>query len=123
VRESRYWVMFLASGVLIFLMLGVHMGVMHLESVLGLLGIHLGDPLEYDTVVSRGTSTAWLVLYILLLVIGLYHGLYGLRSVLLEVFHTERANRWISGLVILIGVIAFSWGAYVTVYTFTIGGL
>mgnify|MGYP000032404282 CR=1 FL=1 len=117
-RESFYWLLQLITGALILVLLAIHMTVIHLDAVLAYFGIHTGDVLSYAAVTERGRSPAWLVLYLALLLVALYHGLYGLRSVLIEVFYTRRSGRLVTTAVIIIGLIAFAYGTLVTVKSF-----
>ena len=74
-RESRYWILFLASGVLMIVLLGIHLFLMHFAAMTG-----ASDPLQYSAVLARSNSLTWKVTYMVLLVLALYHSLYGLRS-------------------------------------------
>ncbi|MDQ7849388.1 MAG: hypothetical protein QN152_01055 [Armatimonadota bacterium] len=116
--ESRWWLISLAAAALMVVLLTIHMGLMHLTGLLRATGVDLGDVRSFAEVTARGRSVTQLVFYLLLLAAALYHGLYGLRSVLLEVT-PPRGQGLISGLVLLAGLVAFAYGAYVTVRTFT----
>lgn len=117
-RESRWWLVSLGAAALMVVLLTIHMGVMHLTGLLRAAGVDLGDVRSFAAVTARGRSAAQLVFYLLFLAAALFHGLYGLRSVLLEVT-PPRTQGLLSGLVLLAGLAAFAYGAYVTVRTFT----
>jgi len=118
VRESRWWLISLGAAALMVVLLTVHMGLMHLTGLLRAAGVDLGDVRSFAAVMARGRSAVQLVFYLLFLAAALYHGLYGLRSVLLEVT-PPRTQRLLSGMVLLAGLAAFAYGTYVTVRTFT----
>lgn len=120
-RESHYWAFSLAVAVLMVVLLGVHMVMMHLESVLAMLGVEVGEVLNYGSVMTRAGSTFWAVFYIIFLAMALYHGLYGVRSILLEVSNGEGAERMINGFVVAVGLVAFVYGAYVLMQSFKMG--
>ena len=117
-RESRWWVLSLSAAALMVVLLTLHMGLMHLSGLMKVLGADPGDVRSFAAVMERGRSLAQMVFYLLFLGAALYHGLYGLRSVLLEVT-PPRGQSVLSGLVLAAGLLAFAYGAYVTVRTFT----
>ena len=82
-RESRLWFWHILSAVVILVLLGVHMGTMHLGAILQLVGIGSGDPVHSAQVFHRSQQFIYMVTYILLLGAALFHGLYGLRSMLI----------------------------------------
>ncbi|WP_338825790.1 hypothetical protein MTBGP_20650 [Moorella thermoacetica] len=118
-RESRMWLLFILSGVLLFFFLGLHLVYMHLDRIMAFLGISTGDVLAFSTVARRGASLNWLLFYLALLVLALYHGLYGLRSILLEISNREKI---INTCLLVAGLLALAVGAYVLIksYTFSI---
>ena len=117
-RESRWWILSLSAAALMVVLLTLHMGLMHLSGLMKVLGVDPGDVRSFAAVMERGRSLAQMVFYLLFLGAALYHGLYGLRSVLLEVT-PPRGQGVLSGLVLAAGLLAFAYGAYVTVKTFT----
>lgn len=112
--ETRCWLLQLLTGLALVILLGVHMAVQHLDGILAFLGYAAGDPVAYATVVGRAQLLSWTVVYIILLALALYHGLYGLRAILLELSLSPRAGRVLTGVLAVIGLVAFGWGTYVT---------
>ncbi len=117
-RESRWWMLSLGAAALMVVLLTVHMGLMHLGGLLRALGADPGDIRSFAAVMERGRSAAQMVFYLLFLAAALFHGLYGVRSVLLEVV-PRPGQGFLTGLVVITGMLAFAYGAYVTVKTFT----
>jgi len=85
-RETKYWTWHIVAGAVILFLLGLHMLVMHLYQLLGTWGLNPvgGAAVAWLNVLARSRMTAMVVIYILLLGAALYHGLYGLRTILFE---------------------------------------
>ncbi|KKM08735.1 hypothetical protein SY88_21695 [Clostridiales bacterium PH28_bin88] len=122
-RESQYWVLFIAAAVVMVVLLGVHMAMLHLEGILAMLGVEIGDVLEYSSVMTRAGSAFWTFFYIAFLAVALYHGLYGVRAILLEVTNGESAGRTVTGLVVVVGLAAFVYGTFILLQSFKMGGI
>ena len=120
-RESKLWSMFLFAGLGMVILLGIHMFAQHMGTFLSIFGIQIGDPLAYENVIGRASSLGWTVFYIVLLAFALYHGLYGLRSIFIEV--VPSAGNVISSVLILVGIVAFIFGVYVTWTSYALGGV
>src|SRR3990172_1844916 len=83
-RDRTLWTWHLGAGLVILVLLGLHMAIMHLDATLGLFGTGEVEPVDWESVVSRMQDLFFTVTYVLLLGAALYHGLYGLRNILLE---------------------------------------
>jgi succinate dehydrogenase / fumarate reductase membrane anchor subunit len=92
-----------------------------MSAILVTLGIHLaahaflgvsGYPqsLTYDTVVARYRDVTSATLLGVLLVAATFHGLYGLRSILLDVRSGPRWSRAVSVALLAIGFGIVGWG-------------
>ena len=103
------------TGVLIAALLGIHMVILHLDTILGFFGVDATEPTSWGSMIGRASQGIWAALYITLLAVVLYHALYGLRGILLELTLSVKLERIITWAFIIIGVIAFIWGAYVPV--------
>jgi succinate dehydrogenase hydrophobic anchor subunit len=121
-RESKLWSWHILSGAAILVLLGIHMGVMHLSAVAKALGIGAGDPLRSAEVFRRSRQSFYLITYILLLGSALFHGLYGLRSMLYELSFFRKLEKIIGGICALTGVALFIYGSYVAVRVFQMKG-
>ncbi len=112
-RDQRLWTWHLIAGATIFIFLGLHMGVMHLNTMLGIFNPAADKaPIDWANVVSRSQSAFFAVTYIVLLGAALFHGLYGLRNILLELGPGKAASRFISAILLLSGVGLFGYGAW-----------
>lgn len=106
-REAKLWTLHMISGVLLVFLLGAHMAVMHLDDLLRLGG---GDPLAWGEVLQRAQSVGYLITYLLLLTVGLYHGLYGLRSMLLEIPMSLRTQGVLTRIIVIGGLLLWGYG-------------
>lgn len=115
-RETKYWTWHMAAGVLIFILLGLHMTTMHLG---GLTGLFVSHPEE--TAVAQVNSQArdgrslFSAGYILLLGIALYHGLYGLRTILFELTLSPGTEKAVSAVLWILGLGLFGLGSWAAV--------
>ena len=104
--HTRYWVANSVAALVILVILGVHMGLIHLDGLLALLNPAWADALAWPNVVARGSSGWFTATYILLVASALFHGLYGLYNMLTEIWTSPRAAArlatgcWICGLVL-----------------------
>ncbi|MBK9209022.1 MAG: hypothetical protein IPL71_12250 [Anaerolineales bacterium] len=121
-RETRLWSWHLLVIPIIIVLLGAHFAVMHYAPVF--YGVSVEEARNFETMIERGRSVAQLVLYILLLAAGLYHGLYGLRGIIRELPLTPALGKIVDISVIGFGLFIFALGTYVTWWTFSfkIGG-
>lgn len=115
-RETKYWTWHMAAGVVIFFLLGLHMLIMHLGGI-----THLFVQYPNQEVISRMNSLArdrdlfFTTTYILLLGVGLYHGLYGLRTILFELTLKPAAEKAISGILLVLGLGLFGLGTWAAI--------
>ena len=121
-RETRKWSLHILVIPIIAVLLGMHLALMHYAPVF--YGMSVDKAREYSTMIERGKSVAQFVIYILLLVAGLYHGLYGLRGILRELPLTPTMIKVVDVGILLLGLAIFVLGTYVTWWTYNtaIGG-
>ncbi len=117
-RESTLWMLNLVAGAAILVLLGLHMAIMHLDAVLGFLGLAGSGTVDAEAVFSRSKQTFFMITYIILLGTALYHGLYGLRNILFELTLSNGAEKAISLLLTVSGLGLFAYGSYVAVALF-----
>jgi len=122
-RESNLWFWHILTAVIILVLLGLHMGTMHLGAVLSAVGIGSGDPTKSAEVFHRSRQVFYMVIYILLLGAALFHGLYGLRSMLLELSLSKAVQKTIGGLCAVVGFALFIYGSYAAIAVFQLKGV
>ncbi len=110
--KTRMQLLFYLSAIGLAVFLGIHMAVQHLNNVLA-----TGDtaPTSWLSMIGRATQNGWVVIYILMLVFGLYHGLYGLRGIIIEMTKSDKAINLVNRIFIVGGIIIFAWAAYIPI--------
>ena len=121
-RETRLWSLHILVLPIIAVLLGMHFAVMHYAPVF--YGMSVDKAREFSTMIERGKSITQLVLYILLLAAGLYHGMYGVRGIIRELPLTPKLAKIVDIGIISFGLFIFALGTYVTwwTYSYKIGG-
>jgi succinate dehydrogenase / fumarate reductase membrane anchor subunit len=122
-RESKLWFWHILTAVIILVLLGLHMGIMHLSAILNALGIGSDDPTKSAEVFHRSQQLFFMITYILLLGAALFHGLYGLRSMLFELSLSKTLEKFIGGLCAVAGFVLFIYGSYVAVAVYQLKGV
>ena len=112
-RSTRFHLLHMLTGVLIAVLLGIHMVIVHLDDILGFFGVNAAEPASWQAMIERSSQVVWAGIYIALLAFVLYHALYGLRGIMLEVMPSARAGRVITRVFIIAGIVIFIWGSYV----------
>ena len=121
-RETRLWSLHILVIPVIAVLLGMHFAVMHYAPVF--YDMSVDKAREFGNMIERGKSVAQFIIYILLLIAGLYHGLYGLRGILRELPLTPTLIKVVDIGILVFGLLIFALGTYVTWWTFTfpVGG-
>lgn len=112
IRDQKLWTWHLAAGLLILVLLGLHMAIMHLDSLLGIFNAAGGHPIDWANVAARSQSLFFAVTYVLLLGAALFHGLYGLRNIIFELDPAAPLKRSISWALIVLGLGLFVFGTW-----------
>lgn len=108
-KETRLKILQYITGIGLFFFAGAHLLVSHLSS---------GEPTTWESVSERAASSGWLTLYIFLLIFGLYHGLYGLRTIILELSLPSSAVKVLDRALLAVGAAIFGYTAYVAINAF-----
>ena len=116
-KESKLWILHLFAGVIILVLLAIHMGIMHLDDIMNAIGWTSGDPIESEQVFARSQSLFFMVTYILLLGAALYHGFFGLRTIISEAIASPVRTVLIWGFSLL-GLALFVYGTYAAIVVF-----
>jgi len=112
-KDRTLWTWHVGAGLVILVLLGVHMMVMHLDTTIGAFGVPGSKPIEWPSVLARMKSVGFALSYVLLLGAALYHGLYGLRNILLELNPGPALRATVSYGLLLVGLGLFVFGTYV----------
>ena len=107
-NKSGSWILFIISAVVILVLLGLHMMIVHLDGILGIFSPAGGSALAWENVIQRSQSNFFTVTYIILLAAALYHGFYGLRTIIFELGPRKQVEKvwtaffWIAGIFLFI---------------------
>lgn len=113
-RETSYWFWFLLAGIAIFICGGLHIIATHL-GVTSMFNPCGSDALAWGNVAYRSRSIPFMVSYIILLAAVLYHGFYGLKSILFELDLKRTTERTIVTSLRFIGIVLFVIGAFAVI--------
>jgi succinate dehydrogenase / fumarate reductase membrane anchor subunit len=114
-RDQGLWFWHVAAGLAILVLAGLHMGIMHLDVILGIGNPAGGHPIDWANVVARGKSVAFLGTYVLLLGAALFHGLYGLRNIIYELTSARGWRALCNAVLIVMGLVLFVLGTWAAV--------
>lgn len=109
-RNLKYWFINALCGLVVLVLAGMHLASFHLDDVLALVFNNSTEPLAWAQVTARGMNVAYVVGYIVMLGTALFHGFYGLHTVLTEVWSSPRAAAFINMLCWLFGLSLFATG-------------
>lgn len=111
--RDKYWIFHVTAGLLLFVLLGVHMVTMHLGSITGLFVAHRElSPTALVNSHARDAHAGFTVAYVLLLGLGLFHGLYGLRTILFELSLRPATQRAVTVALLALGVGLFGLASW-----------
>ena len=105
-RESHLKLLQYITGIGIFFLVGLHLIISHLSS---------GEPTTWESVSQRASSSGWFAIYTLILVFGLYHGLHGVRGVILEFSLPNTAVKVLNLAVVFVGLAVFGYAIYIPI--------
>jgi succinate dehydrogenase hydrophobic anchor subunit len=114
-RESRFWILHMMCALVILVFLGLHLALMHLSGVLALINPVLARPVAWDHVLARARSNFFTVTYVFMLAAALFHGLYGLRTMLFELTENPALRKAATLVFVAGGFGLFGLGTYALV--------
>ncbi len=119
--ETKYWTLHMAAGVIIFVLLGAHMVTMHMG---GMTGLAVANP-EQESVApansqARDANPLFTAAYVVLLGIALFHGLYGLRTILFELTLKPGLEKAVTALLVVLGLGLFGLGTWAALTAHTV---
>jgi succinate dehydrogenase hydrophobic anchor subunit len=117
-RESKLWFWHLIAAAAILVFLGLHMLIMHMGAILAVIGAGSAEPTSARAVFERSRQAFFMATYIVLLGAALYHGLYGLRTMLFELSPSRGIKKAINRTFTTAGLLLFAYGSYAAVFVF-----
>ncbi len=108
-REGTWlWLLKIAGGLLIVIVLGIHFVINHLVAPGGLL--------SYQDVINYYKVPVVPIMEIVFLVLVVSHSLIGLRSILLDLNPSDRLLKAIDGGLILVGAGGITYGSWLILF-------
>lgn len=96
------WLGLYASGAVLLFLLLTHVGILHFGTY---------EPLGIKTTQKALSSPFIRTIELSLLLLALFHGLMGVRRIILDLeILQKRGNRWLSLCLVVLGIALFSWG-------------
>lgn len=120
-RETKYWTWHMAAGVVILFLLGLHMLIMHTGGITHWFS-EGGEPVSRASSELRDRMLFFTVTYILLLLVALYHGLYGLRTILFELTLKPAMEKAVSFVLVVVGLGLLGLGTWAAITAHAIAG-
>lgn len=114
-KETRMWTWHMIAGIAILFLGGLHMVITHLDGLLRFFNPNSGVAIDWGNVVYRARMVFFAVVYILLLTVTLFHGLFGLRNILLETQWGQRSRKGIHMALWFVGALLFIIGTYAAI--------
>ena len=111
-QETKYWTWHMAAGVVILFLLGLHMLIMHVGGITHWFVPYGGEPVSKVNSLWRDRHLFFTVTYVLLLAVALYHGLYGLRTMLFELTLKPGVEKAINIVLLVMGTSLFGLGTW-----------
>lgn len=105
------WTWHMLAGLGLVFFLGIHMITMHLDLILGWFNPAGGESIKWANVAARGQVVFMPYFYITFLALALYHGLYGLRTILFELHLPKHFEGKLTILFIVAGICLFGLGS------------
>lgn len=110
-KETRLWAWHMIAGIAILFLGGLHMVIMHMDGILGFFN-QTDRAVDWTNVVMRAQSWFFAITYVLLLIVTLFHGFYGLRNILLETGWGQRNRGGIHMTIWTVATLLFIIGTY-----------
>lgn len=113
-KESTLWLLQILTAMILLLVVPIH-----LILFTPLVGQGFWGGVEFTNVITRARESLWTLLYMVFVPAALFHGMYGLRVIVLELFSLEgRGLRILSQSLLVIGLLAAIYGEYTAFLTF-----
>lgn len=112
---TKYWTWHMTAGVVLLFLLGLHMLIMHMVGTAHWFAPYGTEADELKNSLFRDGKLFFTVTYILLLGVALYHGLYGLRTILFELTLKPAVEKSITLVLLVVGLGLFGLGTWAAV--------
>ncbi len=108
-----FWLWFFQriSGLLLLFLVLTHGSITHFLPIGDVQAGIQDEPVVYEVVKQRLAQAFFVFFDFALLILALYHGLNGIRNILLEWRPTARRQRMVTASLWILGLVSFSFGA------------
>ncbi len=103
VLEPVWWFFQIITGILLLVLVSLHLYVTHFASE---------KALDYSSVIGRLSSPGFKVLYAVLLLAVVYHGINGMRAIFLDLTMSDVTKRIVNILSLIVALLLFGYGVY-----------
>jgi succinate dehydrogenase hydrophobic anchor subunit len=104
-KETRLKLLQYITGVGLLVLAGTHIIYLHLVK---------DDAEEWNSVKERAADLGWVIFYIALIAFGLYHGLHGLRTIILEWFSVaDEKVKYLDALLVTVGIAILAYAVFI----------
>ncbi len=114
-NETKSWTWHMTAGVALVFLLGLHMFIMHMAGSGHWFAPYGADTDSVGNSLFRDSRLFFTVTYILLLGVALYHGLYGLRTMVFELTLKPAAEKAITVVLLIVGLGLFCLGTWAAI--------
>ena len=111
-EPTKYWTWHMFAGVVLLLVLGLHMLVMHMPATSPWFVPYGTQPDSLRNSLFRDAKLFFTVTYVLLLGVALYHGLYGLRTILFARTLKPAIEKTVTDVLLVLGLTLFCIGSW-----------
>ncbi len=112
---TKYWTWHMVAGVALLFLLGLHMLIMHMVGTAHWFAPFGSEPAAQQNSVFRDAKLFFTVTYVFLLGVALYHGLYGLRTMLFELTLKPTVEKTITAFLVILGLGLFGLGTWAAI--------
>lgn len=113
-RNIWPWILQRITGVVLVVLMAIHIVVNHFGNLdkVGktINGVNHSDLIIFNDVAYRLSMAFWWVIDVALLVFVLFHGFNGIRNIALDMGLTDRAEKAVTAVLVVVGVIGFGFG-------------
>lgn len=112
---TKSWTWHMVAGLVLLFVLGLHMLILHMAGAGHWFAPNGAEPGSVENSLFRDGKLFFTVTYIVLLGVALYHGLYGLRTIVFELTLKPSTEKAITIALVFVGLGLFVLGTFAAV--------
>ena len=106
IKRVIEWFFQRVTGVILLIGLTLHFHTMHYSN---------GEQITHEAILARLSSPYWIAFNIIFLLATIYHGFNGLLGIMLDYVHSEKIQKALEGVLILMAASLFGLGIYILI--------